>query len=544
MIFLKLYDPSIATSTVVGSENPLYVVDTKSKLVDGGYEVDNQYYYPALLNQPKFSFKGKNWVKPSLINIDIDREFAKRFSSVEIEVTAWLWGEESDTSKFIVFDGVGIKGKYNSLTYTYRCEEKDHGLKDDLLELAPDLEEVGYIYSVVTATSGTNTITVGEDVAPPESTGTLTIGGDDYSYTSFSSGVFTLSSNLTQTYSDNFVIINNTKTFTTKRVRAMNFGYVKHITPLLLATACVSTGCSTAHSADGEVTNQYDNGQGVNYEQTGNISVKTGSNPVYQTTQDINATSAVEGAVVTATDPIPLMVTTTKNNVVIKEDISGTKYLIYVKDATDTNVTLSVDEDGNAVFGGDLLSASYLSTNDNNKTYEIIQNSKVNFASSISGALQVNLGIYPYNHSSSTVTKRLYDSDFASTISGSSELETSLSNASSMIHLGSFENSTPSTLTIQLRRGSTVIYSATTSSTTLDENLYLGGGVLRPYLRFYVRYFFSGGVDVYRILISNNIFLDQISGDGELNILISSTSGSMTNGFILPMMFSHTMETQ
>jgi len=131
MIFVKIDDGS----------NTLYCCDTKSKLVGSeGYEKDSQFYYPALLNQPKFSQKGKNWIKISNTTIQIDRELAQVFTDEEVDVTVWLWDEGSATSKFKIFEGVGIRGKFDSVVYNYRLEETDHNLKDDLLSAAPDLK--------------------------------------------------------------------------------------------------------------------------------------------------------------------------------------------------------------------------------------------------------------------------------------------------------------------------------------------------------------------------------------------------------------------
>ncbi len=143
MIFIKLHDTTIPDSTTIGSENPLYICDSNSKLVNGqGYEKDGQYYYPALLNQPSFSARGKNLIEMGGAIIEIDQEFASRFSSDEIDCIVWLWNEEASDNKFMILDGKALLNKYDSFSYTYRVEEQDYGLNDDLLSAAPDLKNL------------------------------------------------------------------------------------------------------------------------------------------------------------------------------------------------------------------------------------------------------------------------------------------------------------------------------------------------------------------------------------------------------------------
>ena len=279
------------------SGTTLYCCDSKNKKVGNqGYELDGQFYKPSLLNQPKISFRGNNWIEPATITLQIDREEAMSFTGEELAVEIWLWDERSTSSKFKVFTGVGILGSYDSLVYEYKLRVSDYNLQDDLLDSAPNLEQVGYYYTITTATSGTNTVTVGEDIAPPQSTGTLTIDNDTYSYTGYATGVFTLSSNLTSTYTG-YITINNTKTYDEGRVMLKNFGYVKHIAPLLLAVNVVATGCSTAEAVDGNNTARYDGGQNTNYEQLDNgVVLKTGPADVYGSTADVDGTSAIAGS--------------------------------------------------------------------------------------------------------------------------------------------------------------------------------------------------------------------------------------------------------
>ncbi|MCK5616953.1 tail fiber domain-containing protein [Candidatus Pacearchaeota archaeon] len=226
MIFVHLTDGS----------NDLYCCDTKSKLIGSeGYEKDGQFYYPALLNQPKFSQKGKNWVSISNVSIQVDRELAQVFTAEEVDVIVWLWDEGSTTSKFKIFEGVGIRGKFDSVQYTYRLEETDHNLKDDLLSLAPDFK----------------------------------------------------------------LIDSESTTFDEERKYPMYFGYVKQIVPLALAAACVAGCGGTHDSGGGEATALYDGGQDVNYTQSGDTIIKTGASPVYSVTADLDATSASAGSVTT-----------------------------------------------------------------------------------------------------------------------------------------------------------------------------------------------------------------------------------------------------
>ncbi len=341
MIFVKITDGS----------NTLYCCDTKSKLCGTqGFEKDSQFYKPSLLNQPKFSHRGKNWIAISNTTIQIDREDAKVFTGEEVNIIVWLWDEGSATSKFIIFDGVGIRGKFNSVYYEYRLEESDHGLKDDLLSPLANLETIGYYYTVTTATSGASTITVGETIAPPEASGTLTIGGDDYSYTSFAAGVFTISGTLSQTYTDNFLTVNNTKSFTDERLEPMYFGYLKHVTPMLLAVSCVATGCSTADSTgDTNQTAQYDGGQSVNYEQVGEVALKTGSDVVYSTTIDIDATATIDGSETGEIDSKPYGVVQSLNG----DATDATRLTInggFISDqsgvGTTTRTSYAIEDDG------------------------------------------------------------------------------------------------------------------------------------------------------------------------------------------------------
>lgn len=337
----------------------LHLCDIDSRLIGGkentGYELDGQFYTPAITNQTNINLGlNGNFGSINQSYIRIRRKIVKDLTKDELTAAIWLWDEKSTSSKFKVFSGVIALREKNSLEYTYQVRQTNGGLDADLLTAAPDFEQVFYSYSVDTATSGTNTITVGEDISPPQSSGTLTIGGDTYSYTSFGSSVFTLSSNLTETYTDDLLIVNNTKTYDEERVYPYMFGYLRNTTLLVLAATCVS-GCGGAHYSDGETTALQDGGQDVNYTQIGTTVTKTGTAPVYEITADVDATSGSAGSATTETDTKPNQPITNENfqNTV---EVSGTNYLAYVTDTT-SNVAFSLDEDGNAVFGGNLSAA-------------------------------------------------------------------------------------------------------------------------------------------------------------------------------------------
>lgn len=167
------------------SGTTLYCCDSKNKKVGNqGYELDGQFYKPSLLNQPKISFRGNNWIEPATVTLQIDREEAKNFTGEEITVEIWLWDERATSTKFKVFTGVGILGSYNSLSYEYKLRTNDYGLQDDLLTTAPDFKAVD----------------------------------------------------------------SETTTYDEKRVYPMNFGYIKHLAPLALAATCVAGCGGTYHS--------------------------------------------------------------------------------------------------------------------------------------------------------------------------------------------------------------------------------------------------------------------------------------------------------
>ena len=209
-----------------------YLCDINSALVETkttGYELDSQFYEPGITNQTNINLGlNGNFGSINQSYIKIDRELVYGMTKDELTASIWLWDEKSTSSKFKVFSGVVALREKNSIEYTYQIRQSNGNLDADLLSAAPDLK----------------------------------------------------------------TLIGDTSTFNDGRVYPYYFGYLKYVTPLMLAK---STGGGVYYS-EGEVAKMHDGGQSVRFTQSTTEVTKTTTKSVYEITLDIDSSSASAGS--------------------------------------------------------------------------------------------------------------------------------------------------------------------------------------------------------------------------------------------------------